>query len=85
MRSLIDQCHWRPIEEAPLEEAVDVLVTDFCGSIYPLQYPCRRTSEGWISAIGTRDLVVDLRCGQPSLKGEVATFARWLPTFRNLA
>jgi hypothetical protein len=61
MRPLIDQCHWRPIEEAPLEEPVDVLVTDFCGSIYGLQCPCRRTSEGWISAIGTPLTVAPVR------------------------
>jgi hypothetical protein len=28
MRSLFEECDWRPIEEAPLEEPVDVLVTD---------------------------------------------------------
>jgi hypothetical protein len=68
MRSVFEEWNWRPIEEAPLEQPVDVLVADFCGSTYRLQYPCRRTSEGWISAIGTRLTV---------------TPVRWLPIKRN--
>jgi hypothetical protein len=61
MRSVFDECDWRPIEGAPLEEPVEVLVVDFCGSIYRLQYPCRRTSEGWTSAIGTPLTVTPVR------------------------
>jgi hypothetical protein len=61
MRSVIGECDWRPIEEAPLGEPVEVLVADFCGSVYRLQYPCRRTSEGWISAIGARLTVTPVR------------------------
>jgi hypothetical protein len=33
MRSVIEERDWRPIEEAPLEEPVDVLVTDHYGSV----------------------------------------------------
>jgi hypothetical protein len=53
MRSLSEKYDWRPIETAPLDEDVEVLVTDICGSLYRVRYPCRRTPEGWVSAIGS--------------------------------
>jgi hypothetical protein len=61
MRLLFEQFDWRPIDEAPFDEPVDVLVVDFCGSVYRLHHPCRRTSEGWISAIGTPLTVTPVR------------------------
>jgi hypothetical protein len=42
--------NWRSIEDAPLEEEVDVFVTDAYGSCYRLRDPCRRTLRGWVSA-----------------------------------
>jgi hypothetical protein len=40
---------WNPIESAPLDEDVTVQVTDGRGAPYTLQWPCRRTANGWIN------------------------------------
>ncbi len=38
---------WNPIFRAPLDQDVEVWVTDGVEE-YRLGYPCRRTEDGWI-------------------------------------
>ncbi len=45
MRSFFKKYDWRPMEDAPFDEDVELFVMDFCGSFYGLRYPCRRTAE----------------------------------------
>ena len=40
---------WKPIDTAPLDQAVTVLVTDGRGEPYPIPYPCKRTAAGWVA------------------------------------
>jgi hypothetical protein len=55
MRSFFE---WHPIEEAPLDEDVELFVTDVYGSFYGLRYPCRRTADGWVSSVSGKALKV---------------------------
>jgi len=48
---------WKPIDTAPLDQPVTLLVTDGRGEPYPIPYPCKRTAAGWISSEG-KPLVV---------------------------
>ena len=42
---------WRPIDTAPWEEDVTLLVTDGRGEPYPIPYPCKRTADsGWVNS-----------------------------------
>ncbi len=58
MRSFFKRYDWRPMEDAPFDEDVELLVMDFCGSFYGLRYPCRRTAEGWVSSTTGKHLKV---------------------------
>jgi hypothetical protein len=48
---------WKPIDTAPLDQAVTLLVTDGRGEPYPIPYPCKHTAAGWVSSEG-KPLVV---------------------------
>jgi hypothetical protein len=42
---------WRPIDTAPLNEDVTLLVTDGRGDPYLIPYPCRRiAASGWVNS-----------------------------------
>jgi hypothetical protein len=41
---------WAPIDTAPRDEDVMLVVTDSHGEQYALLKPCRKTSNGWISS-----------------------------------
>ncbi len=58
MRSFFKRYDWRPMEDAPFDEDVELFVMDFCGSFYGLRYPCRRTAEGWVSSTTGKHLKV---------------------------
>jgi hypothetical protein len=49
---------WMPIERAPLDQDVQLVVTDDQGELYMLRMPCRRTAAGWISSAKGTPLVV---------------------------
>jgi hypothetical protein len=42
---------WEPIETAPLDEDVLLLVADNIGE-YELPWPCKLTANGWVSQMG---------------------------------
>jgi hypothetical protein len=44
------QPNWSPIESAPLDEDVILLVTDGRGEPYTLPNPSRLTASGWVSS-----------------------------------
>jgi hypothetical protein len=50
MRTPLVNYGWNPIESAPLDEDISVQVTDGSGGPYTLQWPCRRTTSGWINS-----------------------------------
>jgi hypothetical protein len=50
MRSPLINYGRLPIETAPLDEDIALQVTDGRGGPYTLQWPCRRTSTGWINS-----------------------------------
>ena len=50
VRALADKYDWLPIDTAPLEEEVTLLVTDGRGDPYRIPYPCKRTVGGWVNA-----------------------------------
>jgi hypothetical protein len=51
MRVFEDKYGWQPIDNAPLDEDVALLVTDGRGGEpYRLPYPCRHTAAGWVSS-----------------------------------
>jgi hypothetical protein len=54
---------WRPIDTAPWEEDVTLLVTDGRGEPYLIPYPCKRTADsGWLnSSRGTPLAVMPLQ------------------------
>jgi hypothetical protein len=52
---------WKPIDTAPLDQAVTLLVTDGRGEPYPIPYPCKRTAAGWVSSEGTPLAVTPLQ------------------------
>jgi hypothetical protein len=42
---------WRPVETAPLDEEVELLVADTRGEPYVLPDPCKLTAtSGWVSS-----------------------------------
>jgi hypothetical protein len=51
MPVFVDKYGWQPIDSAPLDEDVSLVVTDSRGGDpYRLPYPCRRTAAGWVSS-----------------------------------
>jgi hypothetical protein len=47
LKRLLD---WRPIDAAPFDEDLALLVTDGQGESYQLKHPCRLTASGWVSS-----------------------------------
>jgi hypothetical protein len=42
---------WRPVDTAPRDEEVELLVADRRGEPYVIPYPCKMTAaSGWVSA-----------------------------------
>jgi hypothetical protein len=42
---------WRPVDTAPLDEAVELLAADSRGEPYLIPYPCKLTAAaGWVSS-----------------------------------
>jgi hypothetical protein len=42
---------WRPVETAPVDEEVELLVADTRGEPYVIPYPCKLTAaSGWVSS-----------------------------------
>jgi hypothetical protein len=50
MRPPLVNYGWNPIESAPFDEDIALQVTDGRGAPYTLQWPCRRTTTGWINS-----------------------------------
>jgi hypothetical protein len=51
MPAFNDGYGWQPIDSAPLDEDVSLMVTDGRGGeAYRLPYPCRHTAAGWVSS-----------------------------------
>jgi hypothetical protein len=44
---------WKPIDTAPFDQGVRVVVTDGRGDSYLMPHPCKRTVAGWVSSKGT--------------------------------
>src|SRR5262249_47420571 len=46
-----DSAHWQPIDNAPADEEVELLIADGRGDPYRVPYPCRWTAaSGWVSS-----------------------------------
>jgi hypothetical protein len=57
-----DKFGWQPIDAAPLNTNVTLLVTDGVGGPYRNPHPCKRTTAGWVSSRkGTLLAVTPLR------------------------
>lgn len=50
--------HWHPIETAPPDQELLLLVSDGTGEPYTLQKPAKLTSDGWVSCSKGTLLVV---------------------------
>ena len=58
MQVLDNYYGWKPIDSAPLDEDVTLLVTDGRGRSYRLPNPCRLTASGWVSSSKRTPLAV---------------------------
>jgi hypothetical protein len=50
MRPPLVNYGWNPIESAPFDKDNALQVTDGRGAPYTLQWPCRRTTTGWVDS-----------------------------------
>jgi hypothetical protein len=50
MRLIQDTFGWRPIDTAPFDQDLALLVTDGQSEPYELKYPCSLTAAGWVSS-----------------------------------
>jgi hypothetical protein len=50
MRVLIDRFGWKPLDTAPFDQDVTLMVSDGRGTTYALKSPFRLTVAGWVSA-----------------------------------
>jgi hypothetical protein len=50
MRAVADGFDWQPIDSAPFDEDVTLLVTDGRGAPYRIPYPCKLNSTGWVNS-----------------------------------
>jgi hypothetical protein len=50
--------YWKPIETAPLDEDVTVLVIGGTGDTYALPFAAKRTLNGWLSSRNGTHLLV---------------------------
>ncbi len=59
MQYFKDRNGWKPIDSAPLDRDVFLVVTDGGGEPYMLPKPCRLTATGWVSSSKGTPLVVE--------------------------
>jgi hypothetical protein len=58
MRLIQDAHWWRPLDSAPKDEDVTLLVTDGASEPYQVKAPFRLTAAGWVSSAKGTPLVV---------------------------
>jgi hypothetical protein len=58
MRLIQDSAVWRPLDSAPVDEDVTLLVIDGASEPYPLKLPSRLTAAGWVSSAKGTPLAV---------------------------
>jgi hypothetical protein len=58
VEKFIDIFGWKPIDTAPFDQDVRVVVSDGRGDPYLMPHPCRRTAAGWVSSGKGTPLVV---------------------------
>jgi hypothetical protein len=58
MRALVDRFGWKPLDTAPFDQDVTLMVSDGRGTPYALKSPFRLTAAGWVSANKRTPLVV---------------------------
>jgi hypothetical protein len=62
VRVLVDRFGWKPLDTAPFNQDVTLMVSDGRGSTYALKSPFKLTEAGWVSASkGTPLAVTPLR------------------------
>jgi hypothetical protein len=49
-RVFVERFGWKPIDTAPLDQDVTLLVSDGQGTPYTLKVPFRLTAAGWVSS-----------------------------------
>jgi hypothetical protein len=58
MRLIQDTAGWRPLDSAPVERDVTLLVIDGASEPYQLKLPSRLTAAGWVSSAKGTPLAV---------------------------
>jgi hypothetical protein len=51
MRVLVDRFGWKPLDTAPFDQDVTLMVSDGRGTTYALKSPFRLTVAGWVSVV----------------------------------
>lgn len=57
-KQAFEESGWMPIERAPLDTNVQLVVEDDKGELYLLKMPCRLTAAGWVSSAKGTPLAV---------------------------
>ena len=60
MRVIQYSAGWQPLDSAPMDKDVTLLVTDGLSEPYPLKLPSRLTAAGWVSSAKGTPLTVTL-------------------------
>jgi hypothetical protein len=50
MRVFVDRFGWKPIDTAPFDQDLMLMVSDGRGDPYAFKSPCRLTGAGWVSS-----------------------------------
>jgi len=58
MRVIQYSAGWQPLDSAPMDKDVTLLVTDGLSEPYPLKLPSRLTAAGWVSSAKGTPLAV---------------------------
>ena len=58
MRVIQYSAGWQPLDSAPMDKDVTLLVTDGLSEPYPLKLPSRLTAAGWVSSAKGTPLTV---------------------------
>jgi len=58
IRRNMSTSNWQPISSAPFDHDLEVSVIEK-GEVYPIIFPCRRASGGWIRASTGRPIFID--------------------------
>ncbi len=58
MRLIQYSAGWLPLDSAPLDEDVTLLVTDGASEPYPVKFPSKLTAAGWVSSAKGMPLAV---------------------------